>query len=292
MKNNTYDTLQEIKKHGRPDFLFNIYPCTIPMDFTEVSVHWHDDVEFISVRKGCGIVELDFTPHTVTAGDLVLIRPSQLHAIKPLDGTTMEYENIMINPSFFLSYQLDACTQEYFIPFIEGLYHLPSIFHRGDACYSSLMKCILHIDELCSSKEFAWQVGVKSTLFEFFYLLFTNFPYEQPRHLDEKKYMALKDIISYVDANYTHPISVEDAAAKLGYSQSHFMRFFKQQTNMTFVTYLNNYRLAKAAEALSATSDSILEIAGNCGYDNLSLFNRQFKRKYQMTPSAFREMYL
>ncbi|MDD6193967.1 MAG: AraC family transcriptional regulator [Lachnospiraceae bacterium] len=292
MKNNTYETLQEIKKHGRPDFLFNIYPCTIPMDFAEVSVHWHDDVEFISVRKGCGIVELDFTPHTVTAGDLILIRPSQLHAIKPLDNNAMEYENIMLNPSFFLSYQLDACTQEYFIPFIEGLYHLPSIFHREDSCYSSLMKCITHIDDLCSAKEFAWQIGVKSTLFEFFYLLFSNFPYEQPRHLDEKKYMALKDIITFVDDNYTHPISVEDAAAKLGYSQSHFMRFFKQQTNMTFVTYLNNYRLAKAAEALSTTSDSILEIAGNCGYDNLSLFNRQFKRKHQMTPSAFREMYL
>lgn len=292
MKNNTYETLQEIKKHGRPDFLFNIYPCTIPMDFAEVPVHWHDDVEFISVRKGCGIVELDFTPHTVVAGDLILIRPSQLHAIKPLDGYTMEYENIMLNPGFFLSYQLDACTQEYFIPFIEGLYHLPSVLNHEDSCYPALMKCIMHIDDLCHAKNFAWQVGVKSTLFEFFYLLFSNFPYEQPKHMDEKKYMALKNIISYVDANYTHPISVEEAAAQLGYSESHFMRFFKQQTNMTFVTYLNNYRLSKAAEALSETSDSILEIAGNCGYDNLSLFNRQFKRKYQMTPSAFREMYL
>lgn len=292
MQNKTYETLQEVKKHGRPDFLFNIYPCTIPMDFAEVPVHWHDDVEFISVRKGTGIVELDFVPHTVTAGDLILIRPSRLHAIKPMDGNTMEYENIMLNPSFFLSYQLDACTQEYFIPFMEGLYHLPSIFHPKDECYPSLMKCITHIDDICSTKDFAWQVGIKSTLFELFYLLFASFPYKQPRQMDEKKYAALKDIITYVDENYANQIAVEDAASVLGYSESHFMRFFKQQTNMTFITYLNNYRLAKAAQALSTTSDSILEIAGNCGYENLSLFNRQFKRKYQMTPSAFRELYL
>ncbi len=292
MEKSRYKTLQEKKEHGRPDFLFNIYPCTIPLDFTDVPVHWHDDVEMISVRKGSGIVELDFEPFKVSKGDLVLIRPGQLHAIRPISGISMEYENIMLNPNFMLSNQIDACARQYFIPFIEGHYQIPSIYREGEPCYDSVMDCIRHMDQMCSNKSFAWELSIKSSLLQLFYVIFSQYTYEKKHESDGKTYETLKEILSFVDANYTHAISIEDIANKIGYSESHFMRFFKQQTNMTFVSYLNDYRLSKAAEALTGSKDSILEISGNCGYDNLSLFNRQFKRKYQMTPSAFRELYL
>ncbi len=288
MKQKIYTQLQEQKEHGRPDFLFNIYPCTIPLDFPEVSVHWHDDIEFISVRKGSGVVELDFIPYEVNHGDLILIRPGQLHAIKAHPQGSMEYENIMLHDSFFMSYHLDACVQEYFIPFMEGKYELPAIYRKDDYCYGPLMECISRVDALSSTKEFAWEVGVKSTIYHFFYVLFARHPFKQVKQSDIKKETALKEILTYVDENYTHSITVEEAARQLGYSESHFMRFFKQQTHMTFVSYVNELRLAKAAEMLRNTSDSILEISGNVGYENLSLFNRQFKRKYQMTPSSYR----
>lgn len=292
MEKSEYKTLQEKKEHGRPDFSFNIYPCTIPLDFTDVPVHWHDDMEMISVRKGVGIVELDFEPFTVSEGDLILIRPGQLHAIHPISGTSMEYENIMLNPNFMLSNQIDACARQYFIPFMEGHYQIPSIYREHDDCYGEIMHCIRRIDDICSVKNFAWEIAVKSALLQLFYSIFSHYTYETKYEGTGKDYDTLKEILSFVDANYTHPISIEDAATQIGYSESHFMRFFKQQTNMTFISYLNDYRLSKAAEALTSSKDSILEISGNCGYDNLSLFNRQFKRKYQMTPSAFRELYL
>lgn len=292
MEKNRYKILQEKKEHGRPDFLFNIYPCTIPLDFTDVPVHWHGDMEMISVRKGFGIVELDFEPFQISKGDLVLIRPGQLHAIHPISGISMEYENIMLDPNFMLSNQIDACARQYFIPFIEGHYQIPSIYREGEPCYDSAMDCIRHMDQMCSDKSFAWELGVKSSLLQLFYVIFSKYTYEKKHEGDEKTYETLKEILSFVDANYTHAISIEEIANEIGYSESHFMRFFKQQTNMTFVSYLNDYRLSKAAEALTGSKDSILEISGNCGYDNLSLFNRQFKRKYQMTPSAFRELYL
>lgn len=291
IEKNTYETLQETKEHGRPDFSFNIYPCTIPLDFPEVPVHWHDNVELISVRKGSGTIELDFSSFPLHTGDLVLIRPGQLHAIKPAENESMEYENIMLTSSFFMSYQLDACAQEYFIPFLEGRYILPSLYDKNHFCYTPLMECISNMDALCKTKEFAWEVGVKSYMFQFFYVLFSRHPFALEKPSDAKKYTALKQILSYVDKHYQTPLCISDMANVMGYSESHFMRFFKQQTNMTFISYLNDYRLAKAAESLRNTSDSILEIAGNCGYENLSLFNRQFKRKYQMTPSAFRELY-
>lgn len=45
---------QEKKQHGSKLFPFNIYPCTIPLDFPSVSLHWHKEMELIYVKKGRG----------------------------------------------------------------------------------------------------------------------------------------------------------------------------------------------------------------------------------------------
>jgi AraC-like DNA-binding protein len=77
--------------------------------------------------------------------------------------------------------------------------------------------------------------------------------------------------------------------AKLtGFSSSHFMRYFKEAFGVSFVTYLNDYRLSMAARLLLSTEDSVLDISQQVGFENLSHFNRQFKRKYSVTPSAYR----
>ena len=66
------------------------------------------------------------------------------------------------------------------------------------------------------------------------------------------------------------------------------MRWFKQMTGSSFTAYLNERRLAAAAEALKQTEDTILEIAERVGFENLSNFNRQFKAHYGETPREFR----
>lgn len=45
----------EVKEHAGKDFPFNIYPCSIPADFRQVPVHWHEDMEIIAVKKGRGL---------------------------------------------------------------------------------------------------------------------------------------------------------------------------------------------------------------------------------------------
>ena len=57
----------EIKKHAGRDFPFNIYPCTIPLDFRQVPVHWHEEMELIAVKKGRGTVTADLIPYEVKA---------------------------------------------------------------------------------------------------------------------------------------------------------------------------------------------------------------------------------
>ena len=49
---------QETKQHGSRLFPFNIYPCTIPLDFPAVLLHWHRDMELVFVKKGKGKLQL------------------------------------------------------------------------------------------------------------------------------------------------------------------------------------------------------------------------------------------
>lgn len=56
-----YENYHETKSHSTPDFPYNAYICSIPLDFEKVPLHWHDEVEIIYIKKGRGRVTLDFT---------------------------------------------------------------------------------------------------------------------------------------------------------------------------------------------------------------------------------------
>lgn len=84
-------------------------------------------------------------------------------------------------------------------------------------------------------------------------------------------------------------ITIGDIAAAVGFSESHFMRYFKETMGTSFVEYLRDYRLTIASRLLASSDSSILNIAAETGFENLSYFNRVFKEKYKMTPRQFRK---
>ena len=51
-------SLQETKQHGAVRFPFNLYPCTIPGDFQQVALHWHESMELVFVKQGMGLVQV------------------------------------------------------------------------------------------------------------------------------------------------------------------------------------------------------------------------------------------
>ena len=68
------------------------------------------------------------------------------------------------------------------------------------------------------------------------------------------------------------------------------MKFFKTHMGTGFIEYLNNYRLTIAERLLRTSDSSVLEIAELSGFENLSYFNRVFKRKYGQSPGKRRRL--
>lgn len=108
--------------------------------------------------------------------------------------------------------------------------------------------------------------------------------WERPQQILRK----MKLILKYVENNYMEKITIEDIANEVDLSQSHFMKYFKNTMGTSFVDYLNEYRLTMASRLLISSDSSILAIASEVGFENLSYFNRIFKKRFGQTPREYR----
>ena len=126
-------------------------------------------------------------------------------------------------------------------------------------------------------------------LYEFFFVL-DNRCRNLTKPLKSKKTLdKMKVVLKYVENNYADKISIADIADVAGFSESHFMRYFKETMGTSFVDYLKDYRLTMAARLLQSSDSSVLSISGEVGFESLSYFNRAFKKHYGMTPLQYRK---
>jgi len=91
--------------------------------------------------------------------------------------------------------------------------------------------------------------------------------------------------------NFDRSISLSEIAKIVNMSEVSFSRFIKKRTGNTFIDSLNEIRLGHASKKLIETTHSISEISYHCGFNNISNFNRIFKKKKGCTPKEFRESF-
>ncbi|WP_121356250.1 helix-turn-helix domain-containing protein [Flavisolibacter nicotianae] len=101
----------------------------------------------------------------------------------------------------------------------------------------------------------------------------------------------IEAVMAHLNKNFEREISLSEVAKLVAMSEVAFSRFFKMRTGKTFVDTLNEIRLGHASRLLIDTTQSVSEIAYRCGFNNMSNFNRIFKKKKQCTPKEFREEY-
>lgn len=286
-----YENYQEKKDHGDPLFPYNTYLCSIPLDFTQVPLHWHDEVELVYIKKGTGTIIVDFKTYMVSAGTIVLIIPGQLHSIEQYEDEAMEYENIIFHPNILISKKTDTCNTDFLTPMLSGELSVPLFYTTGFPYYKEIAACVDANDEISRTKPIGYQLFIKSQLLMLFYLLANKCLLGERLKKDYKSLEKMKLILKYVENHYMDKITIEDIAAEVHLSQSHFMKYFKHTMGTSFIDYLNEYRLTMASRLLISSESSILDIAAEVGFENLSYFNRTFKKRFDMTPSAYRKKF-
>lgn len=282
--------LHETKTHGTAALPYTVYRITIPELIPSFPLHWHDDFEVIYCTRGQVMVTVWGQAYRLRAGDLVVILPRGAHSIDQSGLETGEYYNIMFHPSLFKGTGDDPCYSKYVRPFLDGEKSL-ECFHPAASGFSqAVTPCLLSILEHRREGYSTHELLMKSQLFLLLhYMNLYSAAASGDGGLLQLSFSRLKNALYYVQHFYDQEISVKKAAEQCGFSESHFMKLFREFTGMSFNAYLVNYRLELAARQLSESNLKIIDIMENCGFRNQSYFTRAFRKRYGVTPSVYRK---
>ena len=101
----------------------------------------------------------------------------------------------------------------------------------------------------------------------------------------------IEKVFEHMNQNFDRTITLSEVAKLSNMTDVSFSRFFKTRTGITFIDSLTELRLGHASRMLIDTTESVSEVAYNCGFNNISNFNRIFKKKKGCTPKEFRQNY-
>ncbi|GAA4464502.1 AraC family transcriptional regulator [Nibrella saemangeumensis] len=134
-----------------------------------------------------------------------------------------------------------------------------------------------------------------STLLSIFDIMSSTTEYDflaSPKFVQNFQYDAsdrFRKVTEYIMKNFDQDISLPEIASVASMGVTAFCSFFKEQYRVTFVEYLNAVRIGHACKLLSEHDRNVVEVAYECGFNNLANFNRQFKKVKNMTPTSYRK---
>ena len=98
----------------------------------------------------------------------------------------------------------------------------------------------------------------------------------------------IEKVFEYMNAHYSRAITLTEVSRVANMPEASFSRFIKKRIGNTFIDSLNEIRLGHATRMLIETTHNVAEVAYKCGFNNISNFNRTFKKKKGCTPKEFR----
>ena len=254
-------------------------------------MHCHGEYELNFIEHGAGLRRIvGDSVETTGDYDLVLIATSELeHVWEQGECKSEDIREITIQfaPNFF-----DSLIDTNQFDRVKAMLDKA----RNGLCFplDAIMKIYFLIDTLPEAKGFYAVTQFLTMLYEL------SFFTDEARVLSSSSFAKVTQqansrrvlkVQQYISEHYRDEIHLNTLADMVGMAPTAFSRFFKQRTGKKLSDYITDIRLGHAARLLVDTTMSVAEICYDCGFNNLSNFNRIFKRKKSCPPTEFRETY-
>ncbi len=274
-----------LSEHGIEFFLE-----TKPIGIT-ARMHIHPAVEFLYIKQGLFNIEAEHRSVHAYPGDLILFHSNAIHMIENISEGIGLYYVLKISPSFL--FQMFHKTG---IPFVVPFFKSRN---ENDICIphdqqtNDIQRILqLMIRELESDSSSLYPM---QRLLACEFLLTYSRTYMQQNksstdspEVNERAARLISDSIHYINDHYALPLSADSCADMVHLSYSYYAKLFRSVVGKSFKEYLTDLRMAIAYNMLLSSSIKESEIAGACGYENLSNFIVAFKKAYSCTPGELR----
>ena len=280
----TYALLSDFSTATTPFLVKEIVRASFSPDF-----HFHDECQLVYIVSGSGTRIIGGSIEHFEPGDLTFVGSNVPHVWysepNPDDKEAPAISlALYINPSK-LTTQLKGLidTQSIEDFFVES--------ERGMSIVGSKKQLIYRCLKLMLKQK---SVGLLIYLFQILEMLME--PSERTWLNSTNIISSVRDhhqhrvsrLMQYIQKHFREEISLEQAAEVAGMQRHSFCRFFKQITKHTFSDFLNRVRVAFAAQLLQHSELPITQIVFESGFNNISYFNRTFKKIYGQTPKELR----
>ncbi len=259
--------------HKTGELQMNMYPTAAYIPY-----HWHDEWEFLYVTQGTCEYVVNGKSIPVKKGQAILIHPGELHTV--YSGTTGQFFALVFHPYLIFGTELKHLISKKIV--------YNRIYNEDKESEAEVVRILKELHAVFQKRHFGFELTLKAALIQMISVIYENNLYTTKDPQKIYGVDAFSDIIEYVHQNFAEKIFLDDVAQKLNFSKSYIIRLFKKNTGKTFSTYLNSYRIYKAAELLEEKDKSILEISQACGFENVAYFIKVFKANMGVPPHKYR----
>ena len=276
--------VREKARHGDIFLPVNSYHCLVPVTYRELTLHWHEEIEITLIREGMSDYRVGQEEFRAEEGDIILIPPYCTHSAYEIPGKTMVSDSLVFHLDLLGAQGQDLSASKYLRPLAEGQLQMPEVIRSSDKGYGEIKETFLRALDCFQSRPPFYEMLLRESLLHVIILLFELGYIREPQESRSTfiNRLQLRNVLTYIAEHYREKIKVADLSDLSGFSESYFMSFFKQYVGMSCIQYINHYKIQKA------TSQPVMEIAMDHGFDNISYFNLQFRKEFGMTPREFR----
>lgn len=284
--------IHEMQFHGDIRFHLRLHEMTKePLWPEPVPPHWHEEYEFLVITRGTGTACLNTRTMHIEPGDILFINAGIVHSFRGDEKNPLAFYALDFGRELISSYGNDDIQQKYISRQANGELIFRDHFKKDDAMWPHIEEPLEEIRALCSQEMAKNELLIKSNLLRIWHYLCldaeaTSFTLKKK---DDERVRLIKQILQYIQENYEKNVTLGELAEVFHMSEGQFCRFFKSQVGMTAIEYLNYYRIGVACDMLKDGILQISEVAIECGYNNISYFNRTFRRYMNCTPGEYQK---
>lgn len=249
--------------------------------------HWHDCLEITSVREGRADYFVEGETYGMARGDLIIFNEVEPHGWVVREGETMSALVATFSPSL-VAEGASLFDYEYLRPFRERGSNFRNRLAAGDEGAARLVALLEEARAEFEAGEPGYRLMIKAIVLQLLTLL--QRCYGRGRERDEaleSRRAALERVAGALDLiqeRFREDISLDDAAREAGMSPHYFSSYFKRATGSSFIEQLTRLRVCKARELARSTDRTLVDIAMECGFNNMANFYRAYRRVFGAPP--------
>lgn len=283
------EELKENVVHGTVSFPLGSYEWN-EEEKGIVHLHWHEETEIMYLKEGSFILNINMKEYKVSSPSLVFINSGVIHSIESVGKSR---ESALVFDLKMLSFEhFDASQYKIISPLIKKQIQFPHFIYVDDKIWNSVKELYEKISLEATYNKLSSYMKAKGYLYELIGILYENnmFLYEDKlEEINGYNIENVKKVLSFIQDNYNNKITLEEAASVVGMNTQYFCRYFKKLLGKTLTEYINEVRVEKAVEYLIESDYKIIDVAVECGYDNIGYFIKRFKEIKGVSPSEYRK---